>query len=41
VTPAPEAATESIVIQIVSDDPDIVFYWLVEPEESEDEAVSS
>jgi len=41
VTPAPEAATESIVIQIVSDDPDIVFYWLVEPEENADEPVSS
>lgn len=41
VVPTPESPTESLVIQVVSDDPDIVFYWLVEPEETEDEAVSS
>lgn len=41
VPPAEPRATESMVIQIVSDDPDIVFYWLVEPEENEDEAISS
>jgi cytoskeletal protein RodZ len=41
VPPAEPSATESMVIQIVSDDPDIVFYWLVEPEENEDEAISS
>jgi len=40
VAPAPESPTESMVIQVVSDDPDIVFYWLVEPEETEDEALS-
>jgi hypothetical protein len=30
-----------MVIQVVSDDPDIVFYWLVEPEETEDATVTS
>lgn len=39
--PATAGATESMVIQVVSDDPDIVFYWLVEPEEPEDETVPS
>lgn len=39
--PAPPSATEPMVIQVVSNDPDIVFYWLVEPEETEDEALSS
>ncbi len=39
--PEPEDPTESMVIQVVSDDPDIVYYWLVEPEETEDEAVPS
>lgn len=40
VAPAQESPTESMVIQVVSDDPDIVFYWLVEPQETEDEALS-
>lgn len=39
--PGPEGPTEPLVIKVVSDDPDIVYYWLVEPEETEDEAVSS
>lgn len=34
-------AEPRITIRIVSDDPDIVFYWLVEPEENRDETVSS
>lgn len=34
-------AAPRITIRIVSDDPDIVFYWLVEPEENRDETVSS
>lgn len=38
---APAGPTESMVIKVVSDDPDIVYYWLVEPEETEDEAVTS
>lgn len=37
----PDIATEPMVIQVVSDDPDIVFYWLVEPEETRDETVPS
>lgn len=37
----PMRPTEPTVIKVVSDDPDIVYYWLVEPEESEDESVSS
>lgn len=41
VAPEVHTATEPMVIQVVSDDPDIVFYWLVEPEETEDETVSS
>jgi len=39
--PAVHPPTERMVIQVVSDDPDIVFYWLVEPEETEDATVSS
>jgi hypothetical protein len=39
--PAPEEPTESMVIKVVSDDPNVVYYWLVEPEETEDEAVTS
>jgi anti-sigma factor RsiW len=38
---APSTPTEPMVIQVVSDDPDIVFYWLVEPEETEDATVTS
>lgn len=34
-------AEPRITIRIVSDDPDIVFYWLVEPEENRDETASS
>jgi hypothetical protein len=30
-----------MVIKVVSDDPNVVYYWLVEPEETEDEAVTS
>jgi hypothetical protein len=39
--PAPAGPTESMVIKVVSDDPNVVYYWLVEPEETEDEAVTS
>ena len=39
--PNPAGPTESMVIKVVSDDPNIVYYWLVEPEETEDETVTS
>jgi len=41
---APVGPTESMVIKVVSDDPNVVYYWLVEPvssKETEDEAVTS
>lgn len=39
--PAPAGPTESMVIKVVSDDPNVVYYWLVEPEETEHETVTS
>ena len=36
-----DAAEPQITIRVVSDDPDIVFYWLVEPEENRDEQTVS
>ncbi|HSL81350.1 MAG TPA: zf-HC2 domain-containing protein [Thermoanaerobaculia bacterium] len=39
--PAPAGPTESMVIKVVSDDPNVVYYWLVEPEETQDETVTS
>jgi hypothetical protein len=39
--PAGPGAEPQITIRIVSDDPDIVFYWLVEPEENPDEETVS
>lgn len=38
---AEPGAEPQITIRVVSDDPDIVFYWLVEPEENRDEETVS
>jgi hypothetical protein len=38
---AEQEAAPQITIRVVSDDPDIVFYWLVEPEENRDEETVS
>lgn len=37
----PGEPSEPMVIQVVSDDPEVVYYWLVEPEESEHAALPS
>ncbi len=39
-TPAAFRSSEPLVIQVVSDQPDIVYYWLAEPEETHHESTS-